>query len=112
MNCLSKEFKKINDELILEKIKEGQTQNRAVLKVLQALPGVLGYEVRTVAGLSNLTAGTPSSDKQVPVECAYGAMLAVFGLDMILVNIFHQKTVRVLEACDAVLSEKVFTWET
>ncbi|MCF8082574.1 MAG: hypothetical protein K9M96_05740 [Deltaproteobacteria bacterium] len=81
------------------------------MKVIQALPGVLGYEVRTVAGLSNLTAGTPFSDKQVPVECAYEAMLAVFGLDMILVNIFHQKTVWVLEACDALLSHKVFTWE-
>ncbi|MFP4087691.1 MAG: dihydropteroate synthase, partial [Desulfobacteraceae bacterium] len=73
------------------------------MKVIQALPGVLGYDVRTVAGLSNLTAGTPFSDKQVPMECAYGAMLAAFGLHMVLVNVFHQKTVRVLEACDALL---------
>ncbi|MCF8082646.1 MAG: dihydropteroate synthase [Deltaproteobacteria bacterium] len=91
---------------------DGQAQNRVVLKVIQSLPGVLGYEVRTVAGLSNLTAGTQFSDKQAAMECAYGAMLAASGLHMILVNIFHQKTVRVLEACDALLSEKVFTWET
>ncbi len=91
---------------------DGRTQNRAVLRVVQALPEVLGYDVRTVAGLSNLTAGTKFSDKQAAMECAYGAMLAASGLDMVLLNVFHEETVRVAGACEALLSEKVFTWET
>jgi 5-methyltetrahydrofolate corrinoid/iron sulfur protein methyltransferase len=90
----------------------GREQNRAVLEVIRALPEVLGYDVRTIAGLSNLTAGTRFSDQQMAMECAYAAMLAASGLSMLLVNLFHTETVRVAQACDAMLSEKVFTWET
>lgn len=91
---------------------DGRSHNRAVLEVIQTLPGVLGYGVRTIAGLSNLTAGTNFSDHQAAMECAYAAMLAASGLDMILLNVFHNTTVQVARACDALLSDKVFTWET
>lgn len=89
---------------------DGREQNRAVLEVIRTLPDVLGYEVRTIAGLSNMTAGTRFQEQQVSMECAYVAMLAASGLDMVLLNIFHEATVRTARACDALLSEKVFAW--
>ncbi|MEJ2586645.1 MAG: dihydropteroate synthase [Deltaproteobacteria bacterium] len=114
--CVAAEVKQ--EHLIIDPVvapllwEDGRERNRAVLEVIRTLPEVLGHAVRTISGLSNLTAGARFSDQQMSMECAYAAMLAASGLDMLLLNMFHTETVRVARACDAFLSEKVFTWQT
>jgi 5-methyltetrahydrofolate corrinoid/iron sulfur protein methyltransferase len=92
---------------------EGHRRNAVLLEVLRGLPEVLGFPVRTVAGLSNLTSGSPAAaEKKQRVEGAFLAMLAAAGLDMALLNVFHGETVRLARTCETLLSQKVFSWES
>ncbi|MCP4669735.1 MAG: dihydropteroate synthase, partial [Desulfobacula sp.] len=47
---------------------DGIFQARAVLEVIRTLPDLLGFEVKTIAGLSNLTTGTRDKNKKNLVE--------------------------------------------
>jgi len=89
----------------------GKTQNREILKVIQTLPELLGFPVRIIAGLSNLTAGGQNAAKNRCLEKAYLSMLAAAGLDTILLNILHPKIVQHALVCDLLLNESIFTWE-
>jgi 5-methyltetrahydrofolate corrinoid/iron sulfur protein methyltransferase len=88
---------------------------RSVQDVTQ-LPDVLGYPVQTVIGLSNLTSGLTKEKgyqkEKLLLEGAYLPMIASAGLTMVLMNIFHEETVAVANACDAIMEQSVFTWET
>ena len=90
---------------------KGMEHNRAVLSVIRMLPEVLGYPVRTIAGLSNLTSGHCPRAKRILLEKAYLAMLAASGLTMVLLNIFHRDTVKMTKTCTVLTNSKVFTWE-
>ena len=90
---------------------DGIRHNRAVLRVLQRLSELLGANVRTIAGVSNLATGPVPVHRKIEVEQAYLPMLAAAGLDMALLNIFHEPTVQTAAACSALLGDKVFTWE-
>ena len=72
---------------------------------------VLGFEVRTVVGLSNLTAGSKGHPKGLLLEQAYLSMLAAAGLDMVLLNIHHSKAVAAAKASDALIGGKPFAWD-
>jgi len=89
----------------------GIEQDRAVLSVIRILPEILGYPVRTIAALSNLTAGHCPRAKRMLLETAYLAMLAASGLTMVLLNVFHRDTVKTAKTCNALMDSKVFTWE-
>ncbi len=90
---------------------DGHRRNQVLLEVIRKLPEVLGRPVKTVAGLSNLTSGSAAPRaKKRRAEEAFLAMMAAAGLDMLMMNMFHEKTVRVAETCGAILSGKVFTW--
>ncbi|WP_300458157.1 hypothetical protein [Desulfobacula sp.] len=43
---------------------DGIVQARAVLNVIRMLPDLLGFNVRTIAGISNLTTGAGHNDKK------------------------------------------------
>ena len=88
----------------------GNIQAREVLTVIRTLPELLGFNVRTIAGISNLTTGTGERGKKLILEQGYVAMLAEAGLDMALVNVFHQRTMNVIRACDSLMSDRIFTW--
>jgi 5-methyltetrahydrofolate corrinoid/iron sulfur protein methyltransferase len=90
---------------------DGASWNRELLSVLRQLPDVLGFPVKTIAGLSNLTASTGPRDKKLLLESACLCMLAEAGLSMVLMNILHQETVRAARACRALTQPGVFTWE-
>jgi cobalamin-dependent methionine synthase I len=90
---------------------DGHLQAGQVLRTIRDLPNVLGFEVRTVVGLSNLTAGAKRHPKRFLLEQVYLSMLAAAGLDMVLLNIFHTETVAAAKACDALISEKPFAWD-
>ncbi len=90
---------------------DGHLQASQVFRTIRDLPDVLGFEVRTVVGLSNLTAGAMGHPKRFLLEQVYLSMLAAAGLDMVLLNIFHPETVATAKAGDALIGQKPFAWD-
>jgi len=90
---------------------DGLFQAREVLAVIKTLPDLLGFPVRTIAGLSNLTAGARDPIKKHLAEQTYLPMLASAGLSMILMNVLHAESVRVARTCRLFSQESIFTWE-
>ncbi|MBW1781913.1 MAG: dihydropteroate synthase [Deltaproteobacteria bacterium] len=90
---------------------DGPRQAMEILTVIRMLPEVLGWPVRTVVGLSNLTSGRGPKGKKRLSEAVYLSMLASAGLDRVLMNIFHQNTVSAARACNAITREGTFSWE-
>ncbi|AOY59995.1 dihydropteroate synthase [Desulfococcus multivorans] len=88
----------------------GNRQNMAILSVIRTLPDLLGFPVRTVAGLSNLTTGPGPRDRKRRLEAAYLPMLAEAGLTMALMNVLHTETVQTARACEALIGDRIFTW--
>ena len=89
----------------------GAFQAREVLETIRQLPELLGYAVRTIAGLSNLTTGTGETNKKRQIEQNYLPMLAAAGLDLCLLNVFHSETVATANACQALLHDNVFAYK-
>ncbi len=90
---------------------DGLFQAREVLTVIKTLPELLGFPVRTIAGLSNLTAGARDPIKKFLAEQTYLPMLAASGLSMILMNVLNAESVRVARTCRLFSQESIFTWE-
>jgi 5-methyltetrahydrofolate corrinoid/iron sulfur protein methyltransferase len=90
---------------------DGLFQAREVLTVIKTLPELLGFPVRTIAGLSNLTAGARDPVKRLLAEQSYLPMLAASGLSMILMNVLNAESVRVARTCRLFSQESIFTWE-
>jgi len=88
----------------------GTAHNRHVLSLIRSLPDVLGYPVKTIAGVSNLTTGDAPASKKHLMEAAFLPMLADAGLDMALLNVFHEETVRLARACEALTRGELFSW--
>lgn len=84
--------------------------NRALLDVLQLLPDMLGYAVKTAAGLSNLTTGTVVRRHKELLEQAFIPMLASHGLSILLVNMNHRRSVDMARLSSWLLNEGVFAW--
>ncbi len=89
----------------------GHRQDIEILGLLRDLPDVLGFPVRTIAGISNLTTGQGEKGKKLLLERTYLPMLAASGLTFALINVFHSASVQVAHACKAMLSNSIFTWE-
>lgn len=90
---------------------DGPRQAMEVLTVIRTLPELLGWPVRTVAGLSNLTSGRGPKEKKCLLESSYLPMLASAGLGTVLMNIFHQDTVSAARACNVITRQGTFSWE-
>jgi 5-methyltetrahydrofolate corrinoid/iron sulfur protein methyltransferase len=90
---------------------DGASRNWELLSVIRQLPDVLGFPVKTIVGLSNLTAAAGPRDRKLLLERAFLCMLAGAGLSMVLMNILHQETVRAVRACRALTQPGVFAWE-
>lgn len=90
---------------------DGNQRNQDLLTLLQTLPEVLGFPVRTIAGLSNLTTGRGSKKQKPVLEQAFLAMMAAAGLDMVLLNTDRTQTVATAKACRLLQSNKTFAWE-
>ena len=86
----------------------GLRHNQAVLKVIRTLPDLLGAPVRTIAGISNLASGPVPVKRKIKLESAFLPMLASAGLDMALLNVFHQPSVHTVGLCEALLGDDVF----
>ena len=90
---------------------DGNSQNMEILSVIRTLPDLLGFDVRTIAGLSNLTSGQGDRGKKILMEKTYLPMLMGAGLSMALIDVFHEETIRVARACRSLMRPRVFSWE-
>lgn len=104
------------DQLIIDPVivpilwENGNKHAQEVLTVIRTLPELLGYNVRTIAGISNLTTGSAEKEKKLLLEQSYVAMLAEAGLDMALMNVFHHGTMKTIKASSSLINDKIFTW--
>jgi 5-methyltetrahydrofolate corrinoid/iron sulfur protein methyltransferase len=89
---------------------DGNRQNMAVLEVIRTLPDLLGFPVRSIAGLSNLTAGAPDASARRRFQSAFLPMLAAAGLDILLLNVLDSSIMRVAEDCRQITAGTIFTW--
>jgi 5-methyltetrahydrofolate corrinoid/iron sulfur protein methyltransferase len=88
----------------------GMLHNQNILSVIRSLPDLLGFPVRTIAGISNLTSGPEPVGKKRLAEQAFIPMLAAAGLTFGLFNVLIPDTVRVARMCQMLLSANVFSW--
>jgi 5-methyltetrahydrofolate corrinoid/iron sulfur protein methyltransferase len=89
----------------------GAEYNRELLHVIQVLDQLFEKPVRTMAGLSNLTSGSPGGYARERVEAAVIFMLAASKLDYILMNTFRRSNLNALRLSQSLLGDKVFTWQ-
>jgi 5-methyltetrahydrofolate corrinoid/iron sulfur protein methyltransferase len=89
---------------------DGIVQARAVLDVIQELPDLLGFEVRTIAGVSNLTTGAEDKTKKNLMEQGYVAMLSAAGLSYALLDILNGETIAAARAAHILSKEDIFSW--
>lgn len=89
---------------------DGIVQARSVLEVIRTLPDLLGFEVRTIAGISNLTSGARDKRKKNLIEQGYVAMLASAGLDYALMDILNDKITAAARAASILSKETLFSW--
>jgi 5-methyltetrahydrofolate corrinoid/iron sulfur protein methyltransferase len=105
------------DRLIIDPIiapviwQNGNFQDMEILSLIRNIPELLGFQVRTIAGLSNLTTGKGPKDKKKLLERTYLPMLAASGLSMVMLNVFHDETLRVARACNVFRDDNIFAWE-
>ncbi len=105
-----------NSALIIDPViapviwENGLHHNREILSVIHQLPDLLGFPVRTIAGLSNLTTGGGPMGKRRLLERTFLPMLAASGLSMVLMNVFHEQTVTTARTCTALTGNSIFTW--
>ena len=90
---------------------DGIFQAKAVLEVIRTLPDLLGFKVKTIAGLSNLTTGAKDKNKKNLVEQSYLAMLAAAGLDYIMMDVLNYKTLKAAKISDMLVKTDIFSWE-
>ena len=107
-----------NEQLIIDPViapviwENGIRHNLSVLTVMRNLPDLLGFPVKTIAGISNLTTGNIPKDKKRLLEQSFLPVLAASGLSLALLNVFHSQTMQIARACDALLSPEIFSWAT
>jgi len=88
----------------------GTAHNRQVLSVIRILPELLGFPVRTIAGISNLTSGPGPAGKKRLAEQSFMAMLAAAGLTFGLLNILRPELLSSARMCSRLLNSDVFSW--
>lgn len=91
---------------------DGLFRARELLKTIPLLPELLGFPVRTMAGLSNLTTGVTDKSRKTLVETTYLSMLAAAGLDYLLLDILNPHTRRSARAATLLTREDIFSWES
>ncbi|MEW5733264.1 MAG: dihydropteroate synthase [Thermodesulfobacteriota bacterium] len=90
---------------------DGVYQSGEVANTIRLLPDVLGFPVKTVVGLSNLTTGRAPRDRKERYEAAYLCMLASAGLSHALVNVEHGEVLTYAGVVGNLRSGRVFSWE-
>lgn len=89
----------------------GIAHNRSLISFLGRLHDLAGFPIRSIAGLSNLTTGGHATrEKKRLAERTFLPMLAAAGLDMVLLQIFHEDTVQTARVCEVITGGQIFSW--
>ena len=113
------EFKKAgmdDNRLIIDPVvaplmwENGLHHNQNILSVIRSLPDLLGFPVRTIAGISNLTSGPGPVGKKRLAEQTFIPMLAAAGLTFALLNVLIPDTIRIARMSQMFLNTDVFSW--
>ncbi len=83
---------------------------RGVVETIQMLPELLGFPVRTMAGLSNLTTGAGEKHKKNIMESVYLSMLASAGLDYLMMDILNPVITDSARAAALICTGDIFSW--
>ena len=87
---------------------DGAVRNMELLNILSLLPDILGFPVKTIAGLSNLTSGIKDKHKRIILQEAYMSMLSASGLSILLMDMLNRRLVEMAQVCSLLTSEKPF----
>lgn len=104
------------DRLIIDPVvpplvwNNGIEQARAVLDVIRMLPELLGFDVRTIAGLSNLATGAAKQAGKGRVEQSYATLLAGAGLTYLLMDVLNDSIRNAAVTADLLLEQEIFSW--
>lgn len=88
---------------------DGTVRNMELLKIVRMLPDVLGFPVKTIAGLSNLTTGIKDMDKRTILQKAYLSMLSASGLSILLMDMLNNQLIQAAKTCSLLTSERPFS---
>ena len=88
----------------------GIIQARSALETIRSLPDVLGFPVRTIAGISNLATRAPDRGKKDLITQSYVAMLAQAGLTFALIDILDTNLIRAARTASILTHEDIFSW--
>ncbi|MCG8636913.1 MAG: dihydropteroate synthase, partial [Desulfobacterales bacterium] len=72
---------------------DGLARARNVVETIRLLPDLLGFPVKTMEGLSNLTTGAADKHKKHRLETIYLSMLAAAGLDYLMMDVLNPDVV-------------------
>ena len=103
------------DRLIIDPIvapllwNDGAKRNMEFLKIIRMLPDILGFPVRTIAGLSNLTSGIKDVEKRIILQKTYLSMLSASELSIILMDMLNKSLVKTAKTCNLLTSERPFS---
>jgi 5-methyltetrahydrofolate corrinoid/iron sulfur protein methyltransferase len=93
---------------------DGKARNLELIDVIRQLPELLGFPVRTLAGLSNLTTGLTVSNEILKekrlLESVFASMLVGAGLSMALINVGHTETMAAVKAARVLRLPGPFAW--
>ncbi len=87
---------------------DGAVRNMELLNILGLLPDILGFPVKTIAGLSNLTSGIKDMHKRIILQEAYLSMLSASGLSILLMDMLNRHLVEMAQTCNLLTGEKPF----
>lgn len=90
---------------------DGIVQARDVLTVVRTLPDLMGFPVRTIAGISNLATGAGNGARKKQVTQSYLSMLAAAGLTYALIDILDVDLIRTATTASILTSQSLFAWE-
>ena len=88
---------------------DGTIRNMELLKIIRMLPDVLGFPVKTIAGLSNLTGGIKDVDKKINLQKAFLPMLSASGLSIVLMDMLNKPLAEMVKTCNLLTREKPFS---
>ncbi|MCG8617012.1 MAG: dihydropteroate synthase [Desulfobacterales bacterium] len=89
---------------------DGLSRARDILETVRILPELLGFPVRTMAGLSNLTTGAGDKGKKNRLETVYLSMLAGAGLDYLMLDVLNPDVMAAARAADLMVRGEIFSW--
>lgn len=91
---------------------DGLFQAREVLETVRLLPEVLGFQAKTLVGISNLTTGPGPLSKKILLQQTYLSMLAAQGLSSVLLNTDLAGVAATARAARLLQSGGIFCWES